>query len=60
MKMSKSPEENKYERFRVEGDVNKRKEFEQNVKEGLLKWAFCGIDNDKLYHYYIKTKKSKK
>ena len=55
----RAPEENNYERFKVEGDAIKRKEFEQRVKEGELKWAFCGIDNDKLYHYYLKTKKKK-
>jgi len=51
--------ENNFERFKVEGDAIKRKEFEQRIKEGELKWAFCGIDNDKLYHYYLKIKKNK-
>lgn len=55
----KIPEENNYERFKTEGDPNKRKEFEQKVKDGELKWAFCAIDNDKLYHYYLKIKKKK-
>lgn len=55
----KSPEENNYERFKAEGDVVKRKEFEQRVKEGELRWAFCAIDNDKLYQYYLKVKKKK-
>lgn len=57
--LSKTPEENNYERFKIEGDSIKRKEFEQRVKDGELKWAFCAIDNDKLYHYYLKAKKKK-
>jgi hypothetical protein len=55
----KTPEENNYERFKAEGDAVKRKEFEQRIKDGELKWAFCAIDNDKLYHYYLKVKKKK-
>lgn len=57
--LNKTPEENNYERLKVEGDSIKRKEFEQKVKDGELKWAFCAIDNDKLYHYYLKAKKKK-
>lgn len=57
--LNKTPEENNYERFKIEGDPVKRKEFEQRVKDGELKWAFCAIDNDKLYHYYLKVKKKK-
>lgn len=55
----KTPEENNYERLKAEGDSVKRKEFEQRIKEGELKWAFFAIDNDKLYHYYLKIKKKK-
>lgn len=55
----KSPEENNYERLKSEGDLAKRKEFEQKVKEGQLKWAFFAIDNDKYYHYYLKVNKKK-
>ena len=55
----KLPEENNFERLKVNGDEVKRKEFEQKVKEGELRWAFCGIDNDKLYQYYTKVKKNK-
>ena len=57
--IQKTSSENNYERFKVEGDVNKRKGFENKVKSGELKWAFCAIDNDKLYHYYLKIKKNK-
>jgi hypothetical protein len=57
--LNKTPEANNYERLKVEGDAIKRKEFEQRVKDNELKWAFCAIDNDKLYHYYLKVKKKK-
>lgn len=57
--LNKTPEENNYERLKSEGDAIKRKEFEQRVKDGELKWAFFAIDNDKYYHYYLKTKKKK-
>jgi hypothetical protein len=36
------------------GDLNKRNEIIDKVKNGQLKWGFYGIDGDNGYHYYIK------
>jgi hypothetical protein len=50
----KSQTEGKFERCKLFGDLNKRNEIIDKVKNGQLKWSFYGIDGDNGYHYYIK------
>ena len=52
----KAPSDNRFER-RKDGDLSKRNEINEKVKQGLLKWAFYGIDNEIGYQYYLKIKK---
>lgn len=53
----KLPTDNRFERHKAFGDINKRAEIAEKVKQGLLKWAFYAIDNDNGYQYYLKIKK---
>ncbi len=53
----KIPSDNRFERHKAFGDLAKRAEISEKVKQGLLKWAFYGIDNDNGYQYYLKIKK---
>ena len=49
--------DNSFERHKAFGDVTKRDAIADKVKQGLLKWAFYGIENDNGYQYYLKIKK---
>lgn len=49
--------DNSFERHKAFGDVVKRNAIADKVKQGLLKWAFYGIENDNGYQYYLKVKK---
>lgn len=53
----KIPSDNRFERHKAFGDLNKRAEISEKVKQGLLKWAFYGVENDNGYQYYLKIKK---
>ena len=53
----KSTTDNRFERHKSFGDLVKRAEITEKVKQGLLKWMFYGIDNDNGYQYYLKIKK---
>ena len=53
----KSTTDNRFERHKAFGDLVKRVEITEKVKQGLLKWMFYGIDNDNGYQYYLKIKK---
>ena len=53
----KSTTDNRFERHKAFGDLVKRTEITEKVKQGLLKWMFYGIDNDNGYQYYLKIKK---
>ena len=53
----KSTTDNRFERHKAFGDLVKRGEITEKVKQGLLKWMFYGIDNDNGYQYYLKIKK---
>ena len=45
------------EKHKAFGDLPKRNEINDKVKQGLLNWSFFALDNDKPYQYYIKIKK---
>lgn len=49
--------DNSFERHKAFGDVDKRNAIAEKVKQGLLKWAFYGVENDNGYQYYLKIKK---
>ena len=49
--------ENKYVRISIEATNEERKAFNVKFKVGEIKFAYCGVENDKLYHYYIVLKK---
>lgn len=53
----KSPSDNRFEKHKAFGDLTKRNEITEKVKQGLLRWAFYGVDNDNGYQYYLKIKK---
>lgn len=53
----KSTNDNRFERHKAFGDVAKRNEIIEKVKQGLLRWAFYAVDNDNGYQYYLKIKK---
>jgi len=53
----KSTSDNRFERHKAYGDSVKRAEISEKVKQGLLKWAFYGVENDNGYQYYLKIKK---
>jgi hypothetical protein len=53
----KSISDSRFERHKVSGDLTKRNEISEKVKQGLLRWAFYGIENDNGYQYYLKIKK---
>jgi hypothetical protein len=53
----KSTSDNRFERHKASGDLTKRAEISEKVKQGLLRWAFYGVENDNGYQYYIKIKK---
>lgn len=48
---------NKYIRLKVGSTHEEREVIQQKVKDGLIKWAFYGIDNSSAYHYYLVIKK---
>jgi hypothetical protein len=48
---------NKYERVKVGSTYEQREKIQQKVKDGLLKWAFYGVDSGVAYHYYLVIKK---
>lgn len=49
--------DNRFERHKADGDLTKRAEIIEKVKQGLLKWAFYAVENDNGYQYYLKIKK---
>jgi hypothetical protein len=49
--------ENKFERHKAFGDLVKKGEISEKVKNGQLKWSFYAIDGENGYHYYLKIKK---
>jgi hypothetical protein len=49
--------DSRFERHKAFGDLPKRSEINDKVKQGLLNWSFFALDNDKPYQYYIKIKK---
>jgi hypothetical protein len=49
--------ENKYVRISIEATNEERKAFNEKFKSGDIKFAYCGIENDKLYHYFLILKK---
>lgn len=53
----KLPNDSRFERHKSFGDITKRAEFNERVKQGLLKWVYYALDNDNGYQYYIKIKK---
>jgi hypothetical protein len=53
----KSTSDSRFERHKASGDLPKRAEISEKVKQGLLRWAFYGIENDNGYQYYLKIKK---
>ena len=53
----KSTSDNRFERHKAFGDLAKRNEISEKVKQGLLRWAFYGVENDNGYQYYLKIKK---
>ena len=53
----KSISDNRFERHKSFGDLTKRAEIIEKVKQGLLRWAFYGVENDNGYQYYLKIKK---
>ena len=53
----KSISDSRFERHKASGDLPKRAEISEKVKQGLLRWAFYGIENDNRYQYYLKIKK---
>jgi hypothetical protein len=53
----KSTSDSRFERHKASGDLIKRAEISEKVKQGLLRWAFYGIENDNGYQYYLKIKK---
>ena len=52
----KLPTDSRFERHKAFGDA-KRAEFNEKIKQGLLKWAYYAVDNDNGYQYYLKIKK---
>ena len=54
----KLPSDSRFERHKAFGDVAKRGEFNEKLKQGLLKWAYYAVDNDNGYQYYLKIKKN--
>jgi len=52
----KSTSDNRFERHKASGDLTKRNEIIEKVKQGLLRWAFYGVENDNGYQYYRKLK----
>jgi hypothetical protein len=53
----KTISDNRFERHKAFGDLIKRNEIGEKVKQGLLKWSFYALDNDNPYQYYYKIKK---
>jgi len=49
--------ENKYIRLALEAKQDERLDISTKIKNGEIKWAFYGTDNDKGYHYFIVLKK---
>jgi hypothetical protein len=49
--------DNSFERHKAFGDLLKRTEITDKVKNGQLKWSFYAIDGENGYHYYLKIKK---
>jgi hypothetical protein len=49
--------DNSFERHKAFGDLLKRTEITDKVKNGQLKWSFYAIDGEHGYHYYLKIKK---
>ncbi len=48
----KTNNENKFERHKAFGDLIKKSEISEKVKNGQLKWSFYAIDGENGYHYY--------
>lgn len=53
----KTVSDNRFERHKAFGDLTKRNEISEKVKQGLLRWAFYGVENDNAYQYYLRIKK---
>ena len=53
----KTTSDNQFEKHKAFGDSVKRADIGEKVKQGLLKWAFYGVENDNGYQYYLKIKK---
>lgn len=47
---------NKYIRISERAGSDKFKEMGEKVQKGLYKQAYCAIDNNILYYYYLKLK----
>ena len=53
----KTNTDNRFERHKAFGDLAKRSEISDKVKNGQLRWSFYAIDGENGYHYYLKIKK---
>jgi len=55
--VKKGLSDGRFERHKAFGDLNKRNEINEKVKQGLLRWSFYALENDNPYHFYLKIKK---